>query len=173
MKSLIVALLLAIAQGAGAVVIEGTTPSGKFKTVGLSEQGRFLVETASGTAQHVIVDSGTITANQGTTPWQVTTAVGVAVTVKASTSSVTSNAQFVVGLAESNCYPSSANRKQGVICNSGDSTNIYIGAPGVAVGNGAILTPGSCYSPDVPAAYVGPLNCVSTAAASGFYIFSE
>lgn len=173
MKSLIVGLLLALAQGAGAVVIEGTTPSGKFKTVGLSEAGRFLVETSTGLAQHVIVDSGTITAYQGGAPWSVNTAVGVAVAVKASTSAVTTSAQFIVGVGGSTCYPAAPNRKQGVLCNSSESINIYIGPVGVTTGSGAILGPGSCYSPDVPAAMVGALGCISTSTASGFYIFSE
>lgn len=173
MKSLIVGLLLALATSAGAVSIDGVTPSGKFKTVGVSEAGRFLVDTSSGLAQHVVVDSGTVTAFQGGAPWSVNTAVGVAVTVKASTSAVTSSAQFIVSPVGTTCYPANANRKQGVLCNSSDSANIYVGAPGVGVGNGAILTPGSCYSPDVPAAYVGALGCISTATASGFFIFSE
>ena len=171
MKALIVALLLA--QGAGAVVIEGTTPLGKFKTVGLSEAGRFLVETSTGLAQHVVVDSGTIVATQGTTPWQVTTAVGVAVTVKASTSTVTVNTQFAVGTSETTCYPSDSDRKQGVICNSSDSATFYIGAAGVTSANGAILAAGSCYSPDTPAAYIGELSCISTTTASGFFIYSK
>jgi len=174
MKSLLMVLLLA--SSAGAVVIEGTTPSGKFKTVGLSEAGRFLVETSTGLAQHVVVDSGTITANQGAAgsqAWNVTTAVGVAVTVKASTSAVTFTSQFVVGAAAATCYPADTLRKQGVICNSDLTNNIFIGAAGVSTANGAILGPGSCYSPDVPAAYVGSLACISTGTASGFYIYSE
>jgi len=174
MKALLMVLLLA--SSAGAVVIEGTTPSGKFKTVGLSETGRFLVETSTGLATHVIVDSGTITANQGlagVNPWPVTTSIGVALTVKASTSSVTFSNQFVTGTGATTCYPADALRKQGVLCNSHESVNIIIGPPGVTLLNGAILAPGSCYSPDTPAAYVGALGCISSATASGFYIFSE
>jgi len=173
MKMLLLGLLLALAQGAGAVVIEGTTPSGKFKTVGLSENGRFLVETATGALTHVVVDSGTITAFQGGAPWAVTTAVGVAVTVKASTSAVTFTSQFITGPGLTSCYPADTNRKQGVLCNSSDSVNIYVGNGAMSTANGAILGPGSCYSPDVPAAFIGELFCRSTATASGFFIYSE
>jgi hypothetical protein len=158
---------------AQAVVIEGVTPSGKFKSVFVTEAGRLPIEISTGAAQHVIVDSGTITAFQGGAPWAVTTAVGVAVTVAPSTSAVTVNDQFSVSGASSNCYPADSARKQGVICNSSESVNIYIGGPGVGTGTGAILGPGSCYSPDVPTAFVGPLSCISTAPASGFYIYGK
>ena len=160
---------------AQAVVIEGVTPSGKFKSVFVTEAGRLPVETSTGAVQHVIVDSGSITAYQGAAPWAVTTGVGVSVTVSASTSSVTVNNQVSVTGAASVCYPADATRKQGVFCNSEPTggVNIYIGAAGVTTANGAILMPGDCYSPDNPTVYIGALNCISTATASGFYIYGK
>jgi len=162
---------LSCLKEANAVIIEGVTPSGKFKSVFVTEAGRLPVETTTGTAQHVIVDSGTITAFQGTKPWAVSTAVGVAVTVKSSTSSVVATSQFAVTGVASNCYPTDALRSQGVVCNADANINIYIGDGGVGVGSGAILQPGSCLSPDVPSSFIGSLFCISTAPVSGFYIY--
>jgi len=181
MKTLLRLLMYPLVIGAAflylgtaeAVVIEGVTPSGKFKSVFVTEDGRLPIEVSTGAAQHVIVDSGTVTAFQGAAPWSVTTTAGVTVTVAASTSSLTVNDQFTTSGASSICYPTDATRKQGVICNSSESVNIYIGASPVTVGGGAILTPGSCYSPDGPSAYVGSLGCISTATASGFYIYGK
>jgi hypothetical protein len=157
---------------AQAVVIEGVTPSGKFKSVFVTEAGRLPIEVSTGSVSHVIVDSGTITSYQGGT-WNVGTAVGVSVTVNASTSATTVNSQVSVTAIQSTCYPADPLRKQGVFCNASDSINIYIGAVGVTPLSGAILGPGSCYSPDVPTAYIGSLTCVSTAPVTGFYIYGK
>lgn len=178
MKKLLAAVfLMALALRAGAVVIEGTTPSGKFKAVGLTEDGRFKVETSTGVAQHVIVDSGTITAFQGGT-WAVTTAAGSAgITVTASTSTAQQFNQGMTGVGPSIIYPADPQRRQGVICNStppsvGDII-IYFGDAGVGTGTGGILTPGSCFSPDVPSSFVGAIHGVSTTTANYWYWYSK
>jgi len=181
MKTLLRLLMYPLVLGAAllymgtaeAVVIEGVTPSGKFKSVFVTEAGRLPIEVSTGAAQHVIVDTGTVTVYQGGGVWNIATTAGVAITVQASTSSVSQNAQFATSGISSLCYPADPARKQGVICNSDASVNIYIGGSPVTTANGAILTPGSCYSPDGPSAFVGSLACISTAPASGFYIYGK
>lgn len=168
MRNTLALLLSILTATAYAVVIEGTTPSGKFKTVGLDESGKFQVSVSSGVAQHVVVDSGTVTSYQGG-QWNVTTTAGTSVTVSASTSSLAVSGQFVAPLAS--CYPADAARRQGLICNSDAGADIYIGPPGVGTGTGAILSAGSCLSPDVPSSFVGQLDCTSTAPAHGFFLY--
>lgn len=164
-------LLFAVTRALNAVVIEGTTPSGKFKTVGLSETGRFLVETATGSLQHVVVDSGTITSFQGGV-WNVGTTVGVALEVKASTISLTITGSGSVGLGGGLIYPADPIRAQGVVCNTDPNLDMRIGAMGSTLMR---LPAGSCYSPDVPSSFVGDLYGSSTGAATvGFaYIYHK
>jgi hypothetical protein len=177
----LVAGLFLFARLVNATTIEGYTPSGNFQTVFVSDSGRLFVSIDSTTPQHVTVDGGTLThitdpvqvTGPGGVPINVTIPGGVTANVVASTATTSTSAQFNVGMGGSVCYPAIATRKQGVLCNSSDTANIYIGPLGVTVLSGALLGPGSCYSPDVPAAYVGSLSCISTAAASGFYIYSE
>jgi len=176
MKKLLPYILLLLAVQAGAVVIEGNTPSGKFKTVGVTEDGRFMVMTATGVAQHVVVDTGAITAYQGGT-WTVTTAIGgTGLTVTASTISATVTNQGTTTGVESVIYPADSNRKQGVFCNSTEPSVsgdiiIYFGATGIGTGTAAKLKPGDCYSPDQPSSFTGSLVGISTAPANWFYIY--
>jgi hypothetical protein len=171
-----ISLLLALlASPARAVTIEGFTPLGHFKTVGVSELGELKVISSTGTQQHVIVDTGSVTAFQGGT-W--TTTIGNVtipggLTVNASTSALTvANTAAVSGVAGV-VYPADAARKQGALCNSGPDTDIWIGPASVAVGAGLKLHPGDCYGPDNPTAYIGALYGVSTAAATVSYIYHK
>lgn len=160
LKAVILALFLAPACHAN--TIEGFTPSGKFKTVGVSEAGRFFVDTATGIAQHVIVDTGTVTATQAAGQvYNVATSVGVAVTVVPSTSTVVVSAAGVATAVPSIVYPADANRTQGVLCNTDPSGNILVGN---GVSQSQVLFPGSCLSPDVPSAFTGSITGVSTSA---------
>lgn len=163
---------IVLATAARAVVIEGTTPSGRFKTVGVSEQGRFFVEVASGTAQHVIVDEGTVTVKQGSSPWVISTSSGPggggSITVVAGSAANTITFSGTVGPISNQIYPGDTDRVQGVICNLDPNLTIMIGASSV---NNMPLLAGSCYSPDTPLSFVGQLTGNTTTAVSVPYAY--
>ena len=73
--ALTVALSLAAAFGANysrAVIIEGFTESGQFRSVLVSEDGRMLIAASTGVAQAVFFTSSQpVTSFQGTNPWTV------------------------------------------------------------------------------------------------------
>jgi len=171
MKNILVLLFLALSGvAARAMIIEGVTPSGKFKSVYVTEDGRIPVETSTGAATHVIVDSGTVRAYQGGV-WNVGTAVGVSVTVTPSTSAVVVTGQFATSGTAGVVYPADVGRKQGTVCNNDGGVNMFVGDSGVGVGTGVLIGPGSCLGPDNPTAFVGALYGISTAAAVGSYIY--
>ena len=166
------AFLMGAATQARAVTIEGNTPSGKFKTVFVTEQGRLPVEIDSTTIQHVIVDTGTATVFQGGT-WTVNLAgtLGGGLTVIASTCATTvAHSVTVSSSAAVICYPADANRKQGVLCNDEDSIDVFIGPAGSEY---KLLPAGACYSPDTPSSFTGQLSCASTATAKTDYIYEK
>jgi hypothetical protein len=188
-RALIAASLFGAAMPAMAVVIEGTTPSGKFKTAGLDEQGNFRVAVGSGTPQHIIVDSsvpvyavnpfpvtgigGTPVIMQGSiagTPIPVTVNGTFAVT--ASTAINTTSSQGSVNGASTLIYPADPLRKQGCVCNNGtDSQNLWVGPSGVTTASGVKLTVGSCLCPDTPSSYTGSLYGASTTTVQTSYIY--
>ncbi len=170
------------ARPAGAVIIEGYTPSGNFQTVFVSDTGRLFVEIDSSTPQHVIVDGGTITVkNILSEPVQVEgiggapVAVSGSFTATASTSTTMVTGQHNATGSASSIYPNDNARKQGCLCN-GDSVNpIWTGFT-VAVSSltGFRLPAGACECPDVPSSYIGAIFGVtdgtSTVSTSFFYV---
>lgn len=179
-RALWLIFLLGLFTGqAEGVVIEGVTPSGKFKTVFVTEAGRFPVDLSTGTVTHVIVDSGFITVTQATgTIFNVKTVGGVPITVTAATATVTVNDQFDTFNVPIAVLPADTDRKQGIVCNNADlsadpSILMYLGDSGVNDTNGVPLFPGSCYSPDVPASFTGDLFGFSTSPAHGSYIYHK
>jgi hypothetical protein len=139
-------------------MIEGVTPTGKLKTVFVTDQGRLPITIDTTTLQHVTVDTGAITAYQGGA-WNVATAVGVAVTVTPSTVATTVTGVIPVGAAAVSCYPADAARKQGILCNIDDSRYMRVGN---STTQDLYMMPMTCYSPDNPAAFIGELFCKTT-----------
>jgi hypothetical protein len=177
-------LMLAVAYHlAPATVIEGYTPSGNFKSVGVTEDGQLQVQNSTSVAVHVTVDTGAITITLPTgpggspIPLVVTTPAGQQVEVKASTVATVTNACGSSNASASLAYPSDINRTQGVLCNEDTFNYIWLGGSGVTVGppadvgNGLALPPGGCLSPDMPASFVGQLFVISTDTAKYCYIY--
>lgn len=152
MKKLWVLVLLLAAVGAKATIIEGVTPSGKFKSVFVTEDGRLPIEITTSTLQRVIVDGGFVT-------------------VFPSTTTLTVSGQFSVSGAPAVCYPADDSRKQGLLCNNDLGANMFVGGAGVGVGTGLLVPPGACLGPDNPTAFTGALVCVSTTTLQGSYIY--
>lgn len=172
-----------------AVVIEGTTPSGKFKTVGLDNEGHLLVAIGTGTVvSHVITDTGSVTnativgsvevkGNSTAVPVPVSGALGGPINVTgsvtgtfsaaASTAATVTTSQPSFGPGESTALAADPLRKQSVICNNDPSVTAYLGPAGVTTGSGMALGAGGCMSPDVPASFTGQINAISTAATTG------
>lgn len=151
-------LILAAALAAKivqATTIEGYTQAGVFQTVGVSNDGRLNIDLSTDALVHVIVDAGVIisSAAKARTPF---------------------TAQGTLTTAAVEIYPADNMRKQGIICNTSGSENIWLGDPSVTVANGNLVEAGICMSPDVPAAYVGALSAISTTTtATWSYIFFE
>jgi len=176
-------LLLGGAIRAGAVMIEGVTPTGELQTVGLDSSGRFQVATASGNVQHVIVDGGTVTVKTdpldslnvnitggsvsvvSTTPINVVFSTSASSCVSLVTNGGTLNGTSVI-------YPADPARKQGIICNT---SNYSLGALEIRIGDssGPILLPYGCFSPDGPGSFIGSLVGVSTTAVSYGYTYCK
>lgn len=168
-KALAVSLAFIFAlKPAHAVIIEGFTQSGDFRTVQVSDDGRLLVATSTGVAQAVFFTS-TQPVNaiqQGT--WTVglssgiTIAVGTEVTVVASTAATGTQAQVSCTNVAAVILPAAATRKQAILCNQDGSSNCWVGNSGVTAGNGLLMGPGSCFSPDGPSSYVGSIFGISS-----------
>lgn len=173
---------------AGAVVIEGTTPSGKFKTVGLDEQGNFKVAVGTGTPYHVITDTGSVittvvnpvevkgnlaavavpVTGPGGGPVPTSTTFSGTVVVAASTSTSVTSAQVSIGIVAFTILSADATRKQSVLCNNDpNGLTVWIGDSGVTTATGIGLGAGGCMSPDVPTSYIGTLFGISSAATTG------
>ncbi len=158
------------ARPAGAVTIEGYTPSGNFQTVYVGDDGRLFVSIDSTTPQHVIVDGGTITVkNILSEPVQVTGLSGGPVSVTgnftatASTATTSVSGQTNVGNVAAIVYPADNLRKQGVLCNNDLSgLTLWVGPGSVTTGNGLVLFSGACMSPDVPSSFIGSVYAVSS-----------
>jgi len=171
-------LALFVAATAQAIVIEGTTPNGQFKAVGLDNQGRFNVNIATGSAYRVITDTGSVITtiqnpvevkgNASAVPVPVSgagggpLAVSGAFSVAASTVGTVVTAQVNHTALASIKLPSDAARKQSVICNNDPSLTVWLGAAGVATNTGIPLVAGACMSPDVPSSFIGDLYGIST-----------
>lgn len=172
--ALTVLMIAAAVKVCPAVVIEGYTPSGNFKSVGVTENGELAVQNDTATAQHIIVDTGTATVAQGpagVSPWLVRTVGGIAVTVQASTAAHVQQNQFATSTLATVIFPADANRVQGVICNTDPGATIWLGDSSVSQINGLPLLAGNCFSPDVPASFQGDLYGVSSATSHGAYIY--
>ena len=183
LSALILVLGLLSMKEAGAVIIEGVTPSGKFKSVYVTEAGRLPVETTTGAAQHVIVDSGTVSAFQGggwtvdakqSGTWNLsltnTGSTGLVVTASTVATVASGQFNFIFGVPQQ-VLTSNAARTQSVFCNTGTGATLWVGGSGVSTSNGMPIVPGSCFSPDVPASFIGTLWAISTAPASGAVIY--
>jgi len=166
-----------------AIVIEGTTPQGTFKAVGLDSSAAFRVAVSTGISYHVITDTGShttvdniveIKGGAANTPVPVSGAGGGAIAVTGSFTATTSTAGIVVA-AHFNIATGGvsvlaidATRKQSIICNNDPSgLTAWLGPSGVSTANGIPLAAGACMSPDVPSSFVGELVAVGTAAATG------
>jgi hypothetical protein len=159
---------LALVCTARAIVIEGTTPAGKFIAVGLDANGNFKVTSASSTS-HVIVDAGTTTVTgPGGGPVIIVGAVGVVLSSAAVP--VTAQTSFSGGSAVV-VYPAFAGTRQGNLCNTDPSSTVWLGGAAVTTASGIPLLAGGCMSPDVPSVYQGAIYGISTAAAHTAYIY--
>jgi hypothetical protein len=146
--------LLSVTLPVWAVVIEGNTPSGKFKSVFVTEEGRLPVAITTTTLQHVVVDSGTITSYQGgvwtvgTTALPATILTGNCGTVNGSGTVLTANPARLGMLA----------------CNQDMTMNVWFGGLGVTSLNAPVTPPGACFNPDEGAMtiYVGSLYAYTT-----------
>jgi len=166
-----------------AVIIEGTTPQGTFRAVGLDAQGHFLVASStSGVPTHVITDTGSVVAIPGVvrvegavsaTPLPVTGPAGgpVAVTgsfqASASTAGIVNSAQVAIGSTAFPILAADVTRKQSIVCNGDESLTVWLGPAGVTIGTGIALGAGGCMTPDVPASFTGALFGISSATTSG------
>lgn len=180
-----------LAVSVWAVVIEGTTPNGQFKAVGLDANGNFRVAVGTGTATHVVVDSTVTVApapgsswvtvgssNPLATPLVVSGIGGGPVTVSGSFTSYPSTAASVsTGQVAVPAFPANAtilasnpSRKQATVCNISTGLTIWLGNGAVTTVTGIPLTAGSCMSPDTPSAFVGTLVGTSTGAATAAFI---
>lgn len=153
---------------AHAVIIEGFTPSGDFRTVAVSDDGRLLVATSTGVAQAVFFTSTQPVLAQQFGIWTValssaiTVEVGTEVTVTASTAATGTQAQTDCTNVASAIMPAASTRKQGILCNQDASANCWLGNSGVTTSNGLLLGPGACFSPDGPSSYVGSIFGISS-----------
>jgi len=183
---LTIAALVGLGAIAWAVQIEGVTPSGSIKAVKVTNDGRFMVDSTSSTATHVIVDggqisitSGSITVTSGTVtavqdpagPAYRVTPVGIlTLAVAPSTCSVQLFGQTPVPAGgTATIYPVSVNRLQGFFCNLSPSASVWFGGAGVNAGTGTELTAGGCASPDVPGVFIGGMIAFATATANTSY----
>lgn len=169
---------LFLAASAQAIVIEGNTPSGQFKAVGLDNQGRFNVNIATGSAYRVITDTGSVittiqnpvevkgnalavpvpVSGAGGGPVPVSGAFSVSASTVATPVTAQVNHTAVAGVK----LPSDPQRKQSIICNNDPSLTVWLGAAGVNTTTGIPLAAGGCMSPDVPASFIGDLYGIST-----------
>lgn len=173
-----------VVKPAQAVVIEGTTPSGQFKAVGLDSTGALRVGISTGVAYHVITDTGSVVnilgsvevkGNLAAVPVPVTGAGGAPVAVSGtftaisvSTSGTVVSSQINASAIGFTVLAAASTRKQSIVCNI-DSTGhtIWLGPSGVTTSNGIPLAAGACMSPDVPTSFVGLLSGISTAPVTG------
>lgn len=179
LKALALPLALCFASPASAVVIEGTTPSGKFKTVGLDENGNFRVATATSSIQIVITATGSVTSIPGGVSINNTALVPAIVqgsvtgvplpvtgnfTVSVATAGVVTASQVPVAptALEFTILATASTRKQSIVCNNDSSLTVWLGPVGVTTATGIPLAAGACMAPDVPASFVGQMNGISS-----------
>lgn len=194
MRKLFKALMYPLVLGAAycylstawAVVIEGTTPQGQFKTVGLDSQGRFQVNISSGVAYRVITDTGSVTnitntvtvkgsspnglviqGDPGGIPVPVTGALSGTISVTASTAAAITSSQPNIVTTPFTILGVDPNRKQSIVCNNDPALTVWLGNASVATTTGIPLGAGGCMSPDVPASFTGALFGISSATTSG------
>lgn len=172
-------------QWARGEVIEGFTPSGAFKTVGLSSAGHLLVDQNAGLSQIVVwVGSPTVTAIQGTSPWIVGfggtaqpvnfNGVGQPVNATQTTSPWLTQAkayttpvtgQVTCGAAQVSVYSASANNLGSIICNDSLTTDIFVGPTGLSASTGHAIHAQQCFSPDsAGGTFQGQVFCITASA---------
>ncbi len=140
-------VLAGLAAVARAVPIEGYAPSGAFRAVSVTEDGRLDVEIDTAVVQHVIVDTGTITAYLQTAP-----------SLGHGCSSVSSGSTLLLA--------TNATRKGTLLCNEDLTLNAWFGDATTTNANTPTTPPGSCVNPDAGGSliYTGPLYAYTTAA---------
>lgn len=175
---LTVVALIFPAQLTHAETIEGYTPSGQFRTVGLDSQGRFQVATDSGVAQHVIVDGGTLTVrNTPGTTMNVTGPGGGPISVAGGfTVAPSTAATMVTGCATMTgtavlVYPADSARKQGFVYNTDSAITVNYAFTGGVSNTDPPLAPGGSIQPDTPSSYIGEIWFIGTAGARVCYAY--
>ena len=161
--ALTVALSLAAAIGANysrAVIIEGFTESGTFRSVLVSPDGRMLIAASTGVAQAVFFTSSQpVTASQGTTPWIVSQNSPVVLDQASviSTAATLTVTNFTVNAVAVEVLSIDLTRKSSLVCNDSTLSAFFDFTVAVTTPTGKFLPPGACFSPDSPISYVGPL----------------
>lgn len=171
---------------AHAVPIEGQTPDGGYQAVAVSTAGALSVEIGTGTVVNVTISAPLplpielAAVSSNTAPVPVTFSTGTAIVAEIQTTT-TSAVAYAQGSnsgsgAGFSVLPANSARHQSVVCNtcgmagSTCAVNLWIGDSFVTTGTGFPLAPGTCYSPDNPASFVGQLFGASTATVTWAYI---